>query len=139
MGVRKAGSASEEGAEKRGTKGGGSCTASGHSWPRRRALRPCFSTPSHLLCLLHVHHACPPLLLLQPARLRHHVHVLHRLHHGHVHVPRAPGDDDLQNALLPSYHTAKNQPLPLYSSTRTQTTSASAVKYCHNSFLVCLP
>ena len=65
-------------------------------------------------------HVGPALLLLQPARLRHHVHVLHGLHHGHVHVPRAPGHDDLQATLLPSCHTAKNEPLPLYSSAGAQ-------------------
>ena len=65
-------------------------------------------------------HVGPALLLLQPARLRHHVHVLHGLHHGHVHVPRAAGHDDLQATLLPSCHTAKNEPLPLYSSAGAQ-------------------
>ena len=95
---------------------------SGRTWRRGGAVCPRLPPPCDLLCLLHVLHVGPALLLLQPARLRHHVHVLHGLHHGHVHVPRAAGHDDLQAALLPSCHTAKNEPLPLYSTTRAQVT-----------------
>ena len=93
---------------------------SGRTWRRGGAVCPRLPPPCDLLRLLHVLHVSPALLLLQPARLRHHVHVLHGLHHGHVHVPRAACDDDLQIALLPCYHTAKNEPLPLHSATRTQ-------------------